>query len=118
MSSRLIAAFVSSALAAIAFSAAAQTPDAPAAVVVAPMNCPKPGEFAPVDQQSAEATRFRKRLEEYKTCVQSYTKTNSAKANEFAAQSRAYGDAANKAIDDYNAYVTELNAKQKEDTRK
>lgn len=89
-----------------------------AAVVVAPMNCPKPGDFAPVDRASPEMTRFQKRLEEYKNCVFAYTKTNGAKASDFAAQSRAYADAANGAIDDYNAYVTELNKQRGDDTKK
>lgn len=92
-------------------SAFAQQPAAPA-VDVPPMTCVSPGS-APIDRASPSMTRFSKRVEEYKVCVNQYTAMVGAKANDLAAQSRAYSDAANKAIDDYNAYIIALNESTK-----
>lgn len=92
----------------------AQTPAAAPDVVVPQMNCENPG-TAPLDRAGAAMTRFIKRVEDYKVCVNAYTAAQSAKANEYAAMSRAYGDAANKAIDGYNDYINALNASQKSD---
>ena len=94
--------------------AMAQQPAPGAPVVVAPMDCPNPGS-PPLDKASPGMARFSKRVEEYKVCVNKYAAANGAKANEFADQARAYSDAANKAIDDYNAYVTQLNESTKSD---
>jgi hypothetical protein len=82
------------------------------AAAVPPPACEKPADFAPLDRSDHRAmTRFQKGLDDYKTCIGDYSKTNGAKANELAAQSRVYADAANKAIDDFNAYIQEMNAK-------
>jgi hypothetical protein len=90
----------------------------PTTVAAPPVDCQKPGDFAPLDRSSPEAAKFQKKLEEYKNCVGVYARTNGAKANELAAQSRVYSDAANKSIDDYNAYVVQLNEKTKADLKK
>lgn len=89
-----------------------QAATAAAAAAVPAMDCPVPG-FAPLDKSGTEMTRFQKRVDEYKVCVNKYAAANGAKANELADQSRAHADAANKAIDDYNAYVTKLNESSK-----
>lgn len=95
---------------AAAVPARAQPAPAPAAAVeVAPNTCVKPGDAPPVDRTGTELPKFQKRLDAYKACVNEYAAANGAKANDFAAQSRAYSAAANKAIEDYNAYVTMLN---------
>lgn len=94
----------------LASSAHAQQP-APAttpSVDVPPMTCTVPGS-PPLDRAGSDMGRFQKRVDDYKVCVNQYTQSTGAKANEYAAQSRAYADAANKAIDDYNTYVTALN---------
>ena len=92
------------ALAAVSsFAALAQTAAEPPT-----MNCPNPGS-SPLDRASPDMNRFQKRVEEYKVCVNTYAASTGAKANDYAAQSKTWSDAANKAIDDYNAYVTKLN---------
>lgn len=96
----------------LATSAPAQQPAPTPAVEVPAMTCPSPGGL-PVDRGGAEMGRFQKRVDDYKVCVNEYTKATGAKANEYAAQSRAYAEASNKAIDDYNAYVTGLNEASK-----
>lgn len=88
----------------------AQQPASSADVPV--LNCTNPG-FPPLDRASPEMGRFQKRVDAYKVCVNDYTKTVGAKSNELAAQAQVYSDAANKAIDDYNTYVTSLNEKTK-----
>jgi hypothetical protein len=121
MQSRIVRTAVVSATIALAFVASSYAQDpapAPAPLAAPPMDCQKPGDFAPLDRSSPEAGRFQKKLEEYKVCVGAYARTNGAKANELAAQSRVYSDAANKAIDDYNAYVTQINDKTKADLKK
>lgn len=102
----------------LASAAQAQQPAAPAAapnVDVPAMSCVNPGS-PPLDRAGSDMTRFSKRVEDYKVCINEYTRSTGAKANELAAQSRAYADAANKAIDDYNTYVTALNEKTKSPT--
>ncbi len=100
---------------AVVDTAVAQTPTAATPDVAVPtMNCDNPG-TAPLDRAGAAMTRFIKRVEDYKVCVNAYTAAQSAKANDYAAMSRAYGDAANKAIDGYNDYINALNASQKSD---
>lgn len=102
-------------LTALSLAAEAQTA-APAAtaVQVPQIECQSPG-FAPLDKAGSDMTRFSKRVDEYKICVNAYVKSTGAKSNEYADQARAYGDAANKAIEDYNAYITKLNESTKSD---
>ncbi len=88
--------------------AAQQAAAATAAVEVPPSTCTKPG-FVPLDKSSPDMGRFQKRFDEYKICVQAYAETNRAKSEEIGAQARAYSDAGNKAIDEYNTYVNALN---------
>ncbi len=105
-------------LAALAFgvaaSATAQQPAPAAAVDVPPINCEKPTPLLEESPSNATIARQQKRLEAYKNCVNDYVKTNSEKAQELVGQANAYRDAANKAIDQYNAYATELNARTKQ----
>ena len=97
-------------------SAIAQQPaPAAAAVVVPPMNCENPG-AVPIGPQGPAMTRFQKKVDDYKICVNQYVAATGAKSNEFNEQARVYRDAANKAIDDYNAYVTKLNEATKTDS--
>ncbi len=96
-------------------SAVAQTAPAAAPTVTVPaMNCDNPG-TAPLDRAGSQMTRFIKRVDDYKLCVNAYTAAQGAKAQEYAAMSRAYEDAANKAIDGYNEYINALNAATKSD---
>ena len=85
-----------------------------AAVVVPAMTCEKPGAL-PLDRASPDMGRFQKRMDAYQGCVNEYARAQAAKANAYAAQSRAYGEAANKTIDDFNAYVADLNERTKGD---
>jgi hypothetical protein len=87
--------------------AAAAPPSAP--VTIAPMTCTKPSDFMPTFQSKQELTRFQKALDVYRSCVMDYAHVNATKANELAAQARAYNDTANDAITKINAYLTELN---------
>lgn len=109
------------AAAALALSAHAQqstpTPPVPAAsaVVVPPMQCEKPGDNAGIEPNQAQINRFQKKVDDYKLCVNGYAKSMGAKSNEFADMARTYAAAANGAIEEYNAYVTSLNAKFKSD---
>lgn len=104
------AALLTACLAAFAAQVAvAQQPaPTPAAVEVPPSTCKDPG-FVPIDKASPEMGRFQKRVDEYKVCVQAYVQANRVKSNEFEVQARAYADAANKSIDEYNTYVNGLN---------
>ncbi len=100
-----------------ALSAHAQQP-APAAstVVVPPMQCEKPADTPLLDPSSTHIKRFQKQVDDYKLCVNEYSRVMGAKSNEYADQARAYAAAANSAIDDYNTYVTALNARAKGET--
>ncbi len=112
MPSRIVRTVVVAATITLTFVASSYAQDpAPTTVTAPPMDCQKPGDTVP--SAGAEVGRFQKRLEDYKNCIGAYSRTNGAKANELAAQSRVYGDAANKAIEDYNAYVAQLNAQVK-----
>jgi len=99
-------------LAVLPLAAPAQT--AAPAVQVPAMECENPGS-APLDKASPQMGRFSKKVEDYKICVNAYVKVTGAKSNEFADQAKAYNEAANKAIDDYNTYVTKLNEATKSD---
>ena len=99
-----------------AFPAYAQQPaPAPSAssVVVPPMKCEKPADTPLLDPSSTHIKRFQKQVDDYKTCVNEYSRAMGAKSNEYNDQARAYSAAANGAIDDYNTYVTALNARAK-----
>ncbi|MGI9025094.1 MAG: hypothetical protein ACR2GP_05860 [Burkholderiaceae bacterium] len=88
---------------------------APAATTVAvpPIQCEKPADTPLLDPSSAHLKRFQKQVDDYKVCVNEYSRSMGAKSNEYADQARAYAAAANGAIDDYNTYVTALNARAK-----
>ena len=86
------------------------------AVVVPPMQCDKPGDNAGIEPSQAQVNRFQKKVDDYKLCVNGYAKTMGAKSNEHADMARTYAAAANGAIEEYNAYVTALNAKMKGET--
>ena len=102
-------------LALTSVAARAQTAPSAAAVAQVPANdCQDPGS-APLNRAGPEMTRFSKRVEEYKVCTNKYVTAQGAKSNELADQARAYGDAANKAIDDYNTYINKLNEQTKSD---
>lgn len=88
------------------------TPSA-GAVAVPPMQCDKPGDNAGIEPNQAQINRFQKKVDDYKLCVNGYAKSMGAKSNEFAEMARTYAAAANGAIEEYNAYVTALNAKMK-----
>ncbi len=116
MSSIRSAAFLSASLVLAALPSAHAQQPAPTppttAVTVPPMTCESPG-AAPIGPPGPSFTRFQKRVDDYKVCVNQYAAAAGAKSNEFADQARAYADAANKAIDSYNAYVTALNESTK-----
>jgi hypothetical protein len=86
----------------------AQTAAAP---VIAPSNCEKPADYVPLDNSSTQMARIQRRVDAYKKCVNDYAQVNNAQAQEHAVQAKAYQDAANKAIEEYNAFVNELNAR-------
>lgn len=93
--------------------APARAQTTPPAVAVPQMQCEKPGDSPGVDPSPTQMNRFQKRVDDYKVCVNDYAKTTGAKANEYAELARAHANAANTAIEGYNAYVTELNEKVK-----
>ena len=95
--------------------AAPAAPVAPAApaVVISPMKCEKPADTPLLDPSSTHIKRFQKQVDDYKVCVNEYSRAMGAKSNEYADQARAYAAAANGAIDDYNTYVNALNARSK-----
>ena len=99
---------------------AQQTAPTPAptasAVAVPPMQCEKPGDNPGIDPSQAQINRFQKKVDDYKLCVNGYAKTTGEKSNELADMARAYAAAANGAIEEYNAYVTALNARMKGET--
>ncbi len=100
---------------------AQQTTTAPVApatttVAVPPMQCEKPADAPLLEPSSAQLKRFQKQVDDYKTCVNEYSRSMGAKSNEAADQARAFAAAANGAIDNYNAYVTDLNARTKGET--
>lgn len=84
------------------------------AVQVPAMDCENPG-AAPLDKNSPQMGRFAKKVEDYKVCVNTYVKATGGKSNEYNEQAKAYNEAANKAIEDYNAYITKLNESTKTD---
>lgn len=83
------------------------------AVAVPPISCEKPPPTPGIDPGSAQIKRFQKQVEDYKTCVNEYARAMGVKSNEYAAQARAYAAAANGAIDEYNTFATDLNARSK-----
>lgn len=84
------------------------------AVQVPAMDCENPG-AAPLDKNSPQMGRFAKKVEDYKVCVNAYVTVTGGKSNELNEQAKAYNEAANKAIEDYNAYITKLNESTKVD---
>lgn len=92
--------------------APAATP-ATSAVAVPPMQCEKPPATPLIDPSSVHIRRFQQQVDDYKACVKEYARSMGAKSNEYADQARAYAAAANGAIDSYNVYVTDLNARTK-----
>lgn len=106
----LAAALVACASAASAQQAASGSTN-PSAVPA--MNCEKPGDSAGIEPSNAQQQRFQKKVDAYKVCVNDYAKAMGAKANEYVDLARSYSNAANGAIESYNAYVTALNEKQK-----
>ena len=112
---RSAASLASASLALLAiFPFAAQAQTLATAVPVPAMDCENPGS-APLDKASPQMGRFTKKVDDYKTCVNAYSKATGAKSNEYADQAKAYNEAANKAIEEYNAYVTKLNESTKSD---
>ncbi len=95
----------------LATTAHAQQPAPAAAVDIPPMNCDKPTPLIEENPSNATLTRMQKRVEAYKNCVNDYAKANGAKAQELVAQANAYREAANHAIEEYNAFANELNAR-------
>ncbi len=104
----------------------------------APVDCPQPEGPMPLKASKAEAAKNQQRIDAYKTCVTTYQMANITKAKELQAQAQnlqtqaqtiaaqaqttqaraqAYANAANGAIDGFNAYVANLNA-QSQDAQK
>lgn len=94
-------------VACVAFSSHAQTP--PADIPKNP--CAKPSDYVPMDGTSAEMARVSKRVDAYKNCINDYSKGVNGKAAELVSQAQAYQDAGNQAVDEFNAFVAELNSK-------
>lgn len=92
--------------------ASAATPE-PGVAAVPPLSCEKPPSGPGIEPGSAQIKRYQKQVDDYKTCVNDYARAMGAKSNEHAAQARAYAAAANGAIDQYNAFATDLNARSK-----
>lgn len=92
---------------------AAATTTSTSAVAIPPAQCEKPPAGPMIDPTSAQTKRFQKQVGDYKSCVDEYAKAMGAKSNEHAELARAYESAANSAIDSYNTYVTDLNARAK-----
>ena len=100
---------------AVVGAARAQAPATPAAApaVAVPANpCEKPSDYVPIGGgTSTDMARISKRIDQYKTCINTYSTTQNSKAAELAQQAQAYQDAGNKAIDEFNSYVQEMNKK-------
>lgn len=77
------------------------------------MNCEKPGDSVGIEPSNAQQQRFQKKIDAYKACVSDYAKAMGAKANEYVDLAKTYSNAANAAVESYNAYVTALNERQK-----
>ena len=78
----------------------AVTPSASADV--APNPCKQPPPLPRLEPSTQERARFHHAFDEYKRCVQTYAKSEEAIAHAHAA-------AAQKAIDDFNAFAKSLN---------
>jgi hypothetical protein len=98
-------------VACMTFSSHAQT--TPAAVDVPKNPCVKPSDYKPIDATSAEMARVTKRVDAYKNCINDYAKGANGKAADLASQAQAYQEAGNQAIDEFNAFVAELNKNNK-----
>jgi hypothetical protein len=107
---RTMASLSALAAACATFSSHAQT-TAPAAADIPKNPCVKPSDYVPLDGTSAEMARVTKRVDTYKNCINDYSKGVNGKANELASQAQAYQDAGNQAVDEFNAFVAELNSK-------
>jgi hypothetical protein len=96
-------------VACMTFSSRAQTP--PAAADIPKNPCAKPSDYVPMDGTSAEMARVTKRVDAYKNCINDYSKGVNGKAADLVSQAQAYQEAGNQAVDEFNAFVAELNAK-------
>ncbi len=112
--SRLHAALAVATLALTPLFANAQTA-APAApptatpVVVPVMDCPTPGDVPKAQPGMNTMERFQKKVDDYKKCINAYSLSLRAQANDHAQTAKAYSDASNAAIESYNAYVNKIN---------
>jgi hypothetical protein len=91
-------------VAAFSFGAAAQTPPpASGAALVPPNTCVKP-EFSGRLASDPNMTTFNRQFKAYGECVKTYVERNKAIAEAATA-------AANRVVDEYNSYTTEVKAK-------
>jgi len=106
------------ALLAASSGALAQTPPpaaapvaTPAAITIAPANCPKPT-LPPVNKElsNKESEKLNSDNKAFQTCIRSYVNARNAEIDEHNAAAKANAAAANVANTALNAYVVEFNA--------
>jgi hypothetical protein len=85
--------------------------DSPSTANVPSHKCEKPTGGPGLDKNNYERQqRFQKKVDVYKDCINVYTKDMDKKAGEHYELGKQYQEAGNAAINEYNAYVTGLNA--------
>jgi hypothetical protein len=99
----------------IAASAAIAEDKAPVVPVNIPaVNCEKPGD-PPLQPSYDQQKRYDKKREGYKECVMKYVADMKQRADAEFEAGKKYQDAANGAIEDYNSWASQFNAKLKKD---
>lgn len=93
---------------AVCFMAAAQ--QSPAPFTIPAHNCEKPAGGPGVQPSYEQTQRFQKKVDAYKDCINKYASDMRKQADEHLEITKKYQDAGNAAINEYNAYVTDLNA--------
>ena len=100
--------FLASVIPAISFATAAQ--QLPALVTPPAHKCEKPVGGPGVDPTYEQQKRSQKKVDSYKKCINKYAAEMKTQADEHFEITKRFQDAANAAIDEYNAYANDLNA--------
>lgn len=97
-----------------ACSALAEDKPTPAQVQIPPAGCEKPGD-PPLQPSYEQQKRYDKKRDDYKECVMKYVADMKQRADAEFEAGKKYQDAANGAIEDYNGWASQFNAKLKKD---
>ena len=82
----------------------------PSDISVPTHTCEKPTGGPGLDKSNYERQqRFQKKVDAYKDCINTYTKEMGNRAQDQYDLGKKYQEAGNAAINEYNAYVTDLN---------